>query len=410
MVALNRIISQQKISLQMLNILTLLLLLNFITLAQPEPIVEAITNIKSDSLTYLNLPDRASNAIKGSEFVNQVKELNLSDREKAVVKEILAGNVPSFSRKLRPLKISRVINGKNYEVIFFTVCDYMAIGSDDDYLYIPMTPSTAQYIADKLDCILPTKKLVDVIYNKAEIKLRPQPIPPSPKMTTIPVFYQHTDSIKNQIAQIGFNRASDSIIAGHKKDIIISNKIYSSDRNYDRVVIYGWHLSVNNPIQPVYNGHIGTYADYSHGVRLISKLAIINGDSIQITDILKDPNLNIIISSEGVINKPYYPPSTLFTSLDEQPGESLFGLELIQNYPNPFNTSTTINYLLPKTGFVKLKIFDLLGRQVADLVEQYQIKGEHSIIFDASSLASGTYLYSLQTGKLNQINKLILLK
>ncbi len=394
----------------MLSIFTFLIIFNFLTLAQPKPIVEAISGIKSDSLIYLNLPGRTRNAIKGSEFVNQVKELNLTDREKAVVKEILEGNVPSFSRKLRPLKITRIINGKNYEVLFFTVCDYMAIGSDDDYLYIPMTPSTAQYLADKLNCILPTKKLVDVIYNKAEIKLRPQPIPPSPKMTTIPVFYQHTDSIKNQIAKIGFNRVSNSIIAGHKKDIIISNKIYSSDRNYERVVIYGWHLSVNNPIQPVYNGHIGTYADYSHGVRLISKLAFINSDSIQITDILKDDNLSKIISSEGVINKPYYPQSTIFTSLKEQFEDSLFGFELNQNYPNPFNISTTINYLLRKTGFVKLKIFDLLGRQVADLVEQNQLKGKHSITFDASSLASGTYLYSLQAGKFNGIKKLILLK
>ena len=149
--------------------------------------------------------------------------------------------------------------------------------------------------------------MVDLVYSKAEIKLRPQPIPPSALMTTVPVFMQHTDSIMQQIDQLGPYRSADHIIAGHKKDIIISNKIYSADRSYDRVVIYGWHRSENDPIQPVYNGHDAQYADYSHGVRLISKSAFINEDSLQLDDILMDPNLAILLSQEGVIAKPYYP-------------------------------------------------------------------------------------------------------
>ena len=260
-----------------------------------------------DTTLYLNIPARSENAIKGSEFTGQITGLSLRDREKAISEEILSGNVPSFSRKLRALIISQTIGTSSYELIFFTVCDYMAIGSDEDYLYIPMTPSTAQYLADEMDCVLPTKKIVDVIYTGAGIKMDPQPIPPSDKMTSVPVFSQHTDLIRQQISQIGYDRSADSIIAGHKKDIIISNKIYSRDRNYDRVVIYGWHLSDNNPIQPVYNGHIAMYADYSHGVRLISNIVFINGEIYQLADILKDTNLSALLSSEGIISKPYYP-------------------------------------------------------------------------------------------------------
>ncbi len=261
----------------------------------------------SDTIGYLNIPERPKNAIGCLEFVDEVTGLSIAEREKAVAREILSGNVPSFSRKLRPLKIIRTVNDKSYELVFFIVCDYMAIGSDQDYLYIPMAPSTAQYLADKMSCSIPTKKIVDIIYAKAEFKLKPQPIPPSDKMTTVQVFRQHTDSIKQQITQMGLDRSADNIIAGHKKDIIISNKIYDSDKNYGRVVIYGWHLSENNPIQPVYNRHDSMYADYSHGVRLISKLAFINGNSIQVDDILKDPNLSILLSSEGIISKPFYP-------------------------------------------------------------------------------------------------------
>lgn len=261
----------------------------------------------NDTIRYLNIPERLENAIGGAEFVNQVIGWSISDREKAVVREILSGNVPAFSRRLKPLKITKAVNGKSYELIFFTTSDYMAIGSEEDYLYLPMTPSTAQYLADNLDCSLPTKKMVDVIYNHAAVKLKPQPIPPSDTMTTVPVFKQHTDSIVQQIRQMGLDRSANNIMAGHKKDIIISNKIYIADRASGSVVIYGWHLGESKPIQPVYNGHHALYADYSHGTRLIAKLAFLNGDSMLIDDLLKHQNLSILLSSEGVISKPNYP-------------------------------------------------------------------------------------------------------
>lgn len=262
-----------------------------------------------DTLSYLNIPERRENALTGSAFVRQVTGKSLEDREAAVVREILSGNVPSFSRKLRPIKFSQTIATKTYEIVYFVACDYLALGSDQDYLYIPLTPSTAQHLADILDCSLPTKKIVDHIYANSEIHLSPQPIPPSEKMTTVPVFYQHTDSIKQQIAQLKFDRFSMDLISGHKKDIILSNKIYDPARISERVVIYGWHTSEKNPIQPVYHGHAARYADYSHGVRLISQSVLLNGVSMQMEVILKDPVLSKILSDEGLIEKPYYPQS-----------------------------------------------------------------------------------------------------
>ena len=364
----------------------------------------------NDTLHYLNIPKRSQNAIAGSEFALQVTGLNLTAREKAVVREILSGNVPSFSRKLRALTIHQTLNGKNYNSVFFTVCDYMAIGSDQDYLYIPMTPSTAQYLADQLNCTLPTKKMVDIIYHNAEIKLAPQPIPPSDQMTTVPVFMQHTDSIKQQISQLGLNRSANNIIAGHKKDIIISNKIYSPDRNYDRVVIYGWHLSENNPIQPVYNGHIAEYADYSHGVRFIANIAFLNGDSTHIDSILKSTSLSSLLSDEGVISKPYYPPSAIFTGTESRLNNEPTDFKLNQNYPNPFNPTTIINYQLAKLSVVDLSVFNLSGGKVVTLVSQEQPAGNYSVEWNAISFASGTYVYKLKAGSFEQSRKMILLK
>lgn len=364
----------------------------------------------NDTIVYLNIPERSEDAIGGLDFTIQVTGLSIEDREKVIAKEILSGNVPSFSRKLRPLKIIQTINTKNYELIFYTVCDYMAIGSDQDYLYIPMTPSTAQYLADLMDCSLPTKKIVDIIYSKAEITLDPQPIPPSDKMTTVPIFSQHTDSIKQQISKIGLDRSADNIIAGHKKDIIISNKIYSTDRNYDRVVIYGWHLSDNNPIQPVYNGHIALYADYSHGVRFISDVAFINGDSIQVADILQDSDLSILLSSEGIISKPYYPESDIFTSMRSRSKNSQIDFNLNQNYPNPFNPTTIINYQLLKISAVDLSIFNMIGEKVDTLVSREQSAGNYKVEWDALAFASGIYIYKLKAGSFEQSRRMLLLR
>ncbi len=363
-----------------------------------------------DSIGFLNLPLRPDDAAEGAVFAALTADLSLDDREKAVVEEILTGNVPSFSRKLRSITINRDINGQNYALTFFAVCDYMAVGSDEDYLYIPMRPSTAQYLADHLNCTLPTKKMVDIIYSQAQIKLRPQPIPPSDKMTTVLVFKQHTDSVKRQIARLGFDRSADYIIAGHKKDIIISNKIYSSDRDYERVVIYGWHLSENNPIQPVYNGHSADYADYSHGVRLIADIAYLNGDSILIEDLLKDSDLSVLLSDEGVIGKAYYPPSDLFTSMGSRENATPMDFSLSQNYPNPFNPATTIPFVLPKAGRVSLKIFNVLGEEIEEILNGELTAGLHKIEWNGRHLPSGVYFYRLQADELALTKKLIMIK
>jgi len=83
---------------------------------------------------------------------------------------------------------------------------------------------------------------------------------------------------------------------------------------------------------------------------------------------------------------------------------------LSQNYPNPFNPTTTIQFGLPETGFISLKVFDMTGRQVATLVNENKSAGWYTISFDASNLASGMYIYRIQSGDFTQTRKLILVK
>ena len=99
---------------------------------------------------------------------------------------------------------------------------------------------------------------------------------------------------------------------------------------------------------------------------------------------------------------------SIITAVGEEPMPSAFGLS--QNFPNPFNPTTTIRYAVPGRAKVTLKVYDLLGREVAVLVDREQDQGEYSLTWDARGFASGVYFYQLHAGGYFSVKKLLLLK
>ena len=83
---------------------------------------------------------------------------------------------------------------------------------------------------------------------------------------------------------------------------------------------------------------------------------------------------------------------------------------LKQNYPNPFNPSTTIEFTLPKSEFVELKVYNILGKEVTTLVSNKLNQGNHTYQFDGKNLASGIYYYQLVAGDYREVKKMILLR
>ena len=83
---------------------------------------------------------------------------------------------------------------------------------------------------------------------------------------------------------------------------------------------------------------------------------------------------------------------------------------LEQNYPNPFNPITTINFFITTPGFISLKIYNILGKEISILISRQLNQGNHSIKWNASSFASGVYFYKLQGSDFCQIKKLVLLR
>jgi hypothetical protein len=272
-----------------------------------------ILSFKNSYAQELNLRSRKSNALGGKAFALSISDstLTLEKREELIFKEIKSGNVPNFLRKFKEIKQS---SGDDTEairtiIVYYVLPDYFAIGSDDDFFYVPMTPILAQKIADLIKCSLPTKKMVDTIYKNATIKLAPKPIPPTKAMTTVPIFILHGDSVKTQLIPFQNQHLNGELTGGNKKDIIISNKIYTEKTA--KVVIYGWHKTNGLAIQPVYNKHTNLWADYSHGVRFVlQKATIIVKGQKEETTIKKTLSSKInyyLLSDEGVIEKSFYP-------------------------------------------------------------------------------------------------------
>jgi hypothetical protein len=364
----------------------------------------------------LRLPPRAANAPGGAVFGASISTLPRGEREEAIAREVLAGNVPEFLRVMVPVRVSGLVQGSPKSLTIHVLPDYVAVGADSDYFLIPMSPILAQRIADSCGCVLPTKKMVDSVYAAAAVKLAPKPITPSGAMITVPVFLAHNDSVRLQRWPLLGAFPQGRLVGGTKKDVIISNKITTALKPSvpKPVVIYGWHQLNGLPIQPVYNGHEETYADYSHGIRLVRDSVVVDGTVTSVSAVLSDPLLHPLLSDEGVIAVPRYggPKTSSGQGQSVLPGEFI----LEQNYPNPFNPTTTIAYAVPagagegsEASEVRLAVYDLLGREVAVLLDESMPPGVHAVEFSAESLPSGVYYYSLSTpaGALTRSMRLI---
>lgn len=247
----------------------------------------------------LSLPARHSDAITGSTFYKEVIGVAWEEREALAAEQILSGNVPEFFKKFVKIDASfRDSSGKKVEAFYFVSPDYLSIGNLEDFARVPLTPMTAQYIADNLNCFLPTRKIVNDIYLKSKVKLEPQPMFAFRDSSV--TFYQHHLMIEGQ------RKLRKGLISGIKKDVVISGRL-SNKETPNRVAIYGWHKLDGNPIQQVYIGHANWYVDYSHGIRLIHQDIYVNGKVMNYKDVIEDPLLSQILCDEEICNFYCYP-------------------------------------------------------------------------------------------------------
>ncbi|WP_224815404.1 hypothetical protein [Hasllibacter sp. MH4015] len=243
------------------------------------------------------IPRRPGNAAGGAAVMASVGNGSGSGRDNALVQQALNGNIPGFLRDLHPVTFDGNVNGRSVTVTICVTPDYLAIGSDADHVRVPLGLPAAMRVAAEFDMMLPTTTMVDAIYRQADVRVAPSPMTPGASMTTTSYFVRHDETVDAQFARAGARPGM--LVAGHKKDLVIANRL---GRNPSSVAIYGWHRTNGRAIQPLSTVHGGSYADYSHGIRLVSRTAFVNGEAVDLRDLLTDERYAGFLNSDGALS------------------------------------------------------------------------------------------------------------
>lgn len=262
----------------------------------------------------LTIPARPDGSMTGSQLASSIIEMDLGpERELAIFQQFELGNIPNFLRTLLPITRTVIdVAGGKKECTYWVTSDVLAIGTDNDFMRVPMNPLTATKIADLYGASLITRQVSRDIHANATIKLDPlnEKLPltmpsgdPKIPMTGTRAFVEQNAKIETQ--RRAFRQPVGVLIAGHKKDIVLCKALEGA---HDRVAIYGWHKPNGNPIQGLNAvSHNNRYADYSHGVRLVSDTILVNDDYMTFEEVIRTPALAGLISDEGALSISRYP-------------------------------------------------------------------------------------------------------
>lgn len=222
----------------------------------------------------------------GKEFLKSIENEHFIKRDELC--SDYAINNKSSLNNFKPITIK---DSKN-ELTYLVSNDYLKF----DNILIPLSAPRAQKVMDSSYCTLPTKKMVEQIWQNSEIKIPQYPKGPpyNSSMYSIKAILDISDKIKKFID----GKDNTKLLAGHKKDVVLTNKLSPNNPN-KRVAIYGWHGLNGTPIQGLnYLTHELEYLDYSHGIRLISRDCTLNGEIMDILDVLTGENA-YLLSDEG---------------------------------------------------------------------------------------------------------------
>lgn len=253
----------------------------------PEP------SLMDLQLSYLPLPLPPSESLPASAIYPQLLDKTVIEREKIVLELLEQGHFPAQLRKLKPL----VIRSGGHELKFWVMPDYLALGNAADAMLMPLSFVSARRLMEVWGFLLPTKKMVDIIYEQAERRIWPRTYPPSPEMNSMEHVLDHSLWIEGQRY---LYPEQNVLTAGHKKDVVLSTRLY---RRSHRQAIYGWNnIRGGETIQPLSIWHGDHYVDYSHGLRLIAPWAKLDGKLVKLCDLLLDEEKASLLSDEGPLD------------------------------------------------------------------------------------------------------------
>ncbi len=268
------------------------------------------------------VPDRDPSAMSATDFVAAIGPVpRIPNREEMIFTELSKGNVPGWLRVFKAIEVS----AGGHLATLWVSRDCMCIGSDDDWVRVPMNGHVAQRVADAWGCSLLTKKTAMDLWKAADVKLAPYPwgAPYDADMLAVHRIPEQNkrildgrgqpgeaDFIRGLREQLPTNGENWPLIAGHHKDVVLTPAIQNRP---DRLAIWGWVQPNGVPIQGLQpSAHEVTYEDYSHGIRLVASDVWVtpagqDARFMTYAEVLADPALHGLVSDEGVSTFCRYP-------------------------------------------------------------------------------------------------------
>ncbi len=281
----------------------LLLILPTDTLMAGNIVYGKKSRAKKESMAVPYYLQKPQSSLTGWDFMLRIDNMEFWQREDLIVEEILKGNVPSQLRQFRKIVFKTAVVDsvgilqKPHKIEMWVLPDYLTIGTDDNFVRMPMGPLAAQRIADSLFCILPTTYLVDRIAEASEGHIGFFPFRPLGDRNCWPIVFQDNNNAINALYKVKGYKFGE-FISGLKKDVVLTWKIHTEPGLENRVAIYGWHHPDGTFVQPLYVRHVNYYVDYSHGIRLIYRTIKVDGKEYDAREILESPELYRLLSDE----------------------------------------------------------------------------------------------------------------
>jgi hypothetical protein len=247
----------------------------------------------------------------GTDLAAELNNRGLSGtaRDNQIVNWVAEGQVPNFLNNLQPVSFPLSTDCGGGNVTICTMPDYLTIGTDNDHFRVHLGLPAIQALTRATDFLIPTPAMVDRIYQSATIRVTADPRTENQSTAQM---VEHHCSNQNAVQQ-GVNdyNPTQDLVAGHRKDVVIDPRL---ERNRGRVAIYGWNNANGSTIQPLSTVHGENYADYSHGVRLISRTAYVNGRPHDLAELLSTHQCaRAVLSRNGPISQNllnrFVPPS-----------------------------------------------------------------------------------------------------
>jgi hypothetical protein len=238
--------------------------------------------------------------VKGSQLDALIATMPPAAREATIAQLATSiGNLPSwFSARVWPLV---VIKSGGHELRLRVAPDYLAIGEDGDFRRVALTPQTAQLVANAYGAILPSRALVRAIYGAADVRVRMPTFPPDAMQESSAMWIADDARVSVAAAQLVGKLQGGSLAAGHRKNVVTGPGLDGS-----RVAIFG---GLRDPSaaswwwQPYSTIHGSSYTDHSHGIRLVSRAAVLDGLPVDLGYVFTHPELHPLVSDQG----PYVP-------------------------------------------------------------------------------------------------------